>query len=83
MHNIVPKWLEKYYLNSGYSQHETTILTLFAKLIQNKERYSDFGSRYLYKPGEDLLESSPVEDSPGRQEAGHETAVRTCSPEAN
>ena len=39
--------------------------------------------RYLYSLGEDLLESSPVEDSPGRQEAGHETAVRTCSPEAN
>jgi len=40
--------------------------------------------RYLYKLGEDLLESSPAETDlggPGGREAGHEPAVCACSPE--
>ena len=39
--------------------------------------------RYLYKLGEDLLESSPAEEGPGGpggREAGHEPAVCACSP---
>ena len=42
--------------------------------------------RYLYKLGEDLLESSPAEKDlggPGGREAGHEPVLCACSPEGH
>ena len=38
--------------------------------------------RYLYKLGEEILESSPTEKNLGGQEGGHEPAVCACSPES-